>query len=484
MKKESFQKMKSRIPMTLISAIFFASLVSVIFSCASRWEKTNTSDSAGDPVAMERGMELPEMPGGNRPPGPPPEGMAGPGAPPDGSPPEGFTPGGMPQGVMEEPDHGEYAFLVEEDLADREFSSSNDRENALRVQGNRSITLRNLTISKTAGEAGAGESSNFYGSNAAFLALDGADVTLQDSQVFSSTQGGNGIFSYGEGTIVRVSDTTIRTSGNSSGGVMVTGGGTMEVRDSDIETWGDSSAPLRTDRGGGVLTVAGGTFISHGTGSPAVYSTAEISVSNAVLTSTSSEAIVVEGKNSVHLENCDVTGNMQKENVENLQNVMIYQSMSGDAAQGKGSFTMKGGTLKSNSGDMFYITNTSSSLYLENVDLTLSNATVLKVAGNDARNGWGKIGSNGADCDFEAVNQILKGNILVDEISCANITLKNHSRFSGSVNPEGQAGSVSIILDETSIWVLTADSWISSFEGNPDNIDTNGYALYVAGRKV
>ena len=58
-----------------------------------------------------------------------------------------------------------------------------------------------------------------------------------------------------------------------------------------ITTSGQSSAAIRTDRGGGSVTVDGGTYTSNGLGSPAIYSTADISVSNATLTSNLSEGV-------------------------------------------------------------------------------------------------------------------------------------------------------------------------------------------------
>nr|WP_294494849.1 hypothetical protein [uncultured Anaerosporobacter sp.] len=51
--------------------------------------------------------------------------------------------------------------------------------------------------------------------------------------------------------------------------------------------------------------------MTNGTGSPAIYSTANIAVSDATLNANNSEAVVVEGKNSVSLTNCNLTGNMQ-----------------------------------------------------------------------------------------------------------------------------------------------------------------------------
>lgn len=47
---------------------------------------------------------------------------------------------------------------------------------------------------------------------------------------------GNGVFSYGEGTVVNISDSTIRTTENNSGGIQTTGGGTMNATNLDVET--------------------------------------------------------------------------------------------------------------------------------------------------------------------------------------------------------------------------------------------------------
>jgi hypothetical protein len=389
---------------------------------------------------------------------------------------------GGPGGGSQTVDHGTYASKVDSDVSGKLFASSGDKENVVRVEGKITVTLNDITVNKSGGEAGTGDTSNFYGSNAGLLALDGANVTVKNAKVTTSAKGGNGIFSYGSGTTVTVEKATIRTTKDSSGGVMVTGGGTMYVADSDIDTQGGSSAALRTDRGGGKLVVKGGSYVTHGNGSPAIYSTADISASDATLTATGSEAVVVEGKNSVALKNCAVSGNMIKDNVENLQNVMIYQSMSGDAVSGKSSFTMEGGSLVSNNGDMFYVTNTSCQVKLTDVALKLSSDYLLKVVGNDARNGWGVVGKNGGQCAFSAKAQTLSGKIKVDSISTLALSLADSSSFTGSVNAEKEGGKVSVNLDSSSVWTLTADSYISEFSGSLDSVKTNGHALYVGGK--
>jgi hypothetical protein len=142
---------------------------------------------------------------------------------------------------------------------------------------------------------------------------------------------------------------------------MVTGGGSLDADNLTVDTKGGSSAPIRSDRGGGTMNVTGGTYSSYGKGSPAVYSTADINVSNATLYADVSEGIVVEGANSVTLNDVNVTASHTEHNSDksdHFQAVMIYQSMSGDADEGTASFNMKGGSLTSKNGGLFFVNNT------------------------------------------------------------------------------------------------------------------------------
>ncbi|MCM1157805.1 MAG: hypothetical protein NC300_03855 [Bacteroidales bacterium] len=382
---------------------------------------------------------------------------------------------------------GTGATTVTEDTeeANVSFSSEKEDENALRVEGSVSYSGTNLTIRKSAGNTTNTESSDFYGLNAGFLCLDGAASTLTDSKISTDAQGANGIFAYGEQTSVTVSNTDITTTADNSGGIDVTGGASLQASNLNIETDGKSSAAIRSDRGGGTLTVSSGTYTTNGTGSPAVYCTADISVSDAVLTANASEGIVIEGKNSVSLENCDISSNMQGtyqgDESENLHTIMIYQSMSGDADEGSGTLTVSGGSITGQNGDLIYSTNTTSILNLSHTQLTLSNDVLLRLAGNDGTRGWGKAGSNGADMCLFATAQQLNGKIIVDEISSLSLTLSEESSFEGSINEEQEGGEVNVVLEGGSTWKLTGDSYITSFEGSLEQIDSNGYTLYIDG---
>ena len=378
--------------------------------------------------------------------------------------------------------------ITEDTEVDSEtYTSTGDDENALRVDG-ATVTLKDITIEKTAGSSSNTEDGDFYGLNAGLLVLNGATATITGATVNTSVTNGNGVFSYGEGTVVNISDSTIRTTENNSGGIQTTGGGTMNAANLDVETQGNSAAAIRSDRGGGTVNVDGGSYLTNGTGSPAIYCTADISVSDATLTANASEGVVVEGKNSVALTDCDVTGNMSNtyngDSDENIHCIMIYQSMSGDADVGEATFSAEGGSITAKTGDMFYITNTDCEITLKDVAFTLANDVFLRVEGNSSSRGWGTEGANGGDVTLTADSQEFTGNILVDEISSLALTMKNGTSYEGAINPDGAGGTVDVTLDDNSTWTLTGDSYITSFDGDTSNITANGYHLYVNGEQV
>ena len=378
--------------------------------------------------------------------------------------------------------------ITEDTEVDSEtYTSTGDDENALRVDG-ATVTLKDITIEKTAGSSSNTEDGDFYGLNAGLLVLNGATATITGATVNTSVTNGNGVFSYGEGTVVNISDSTIRTTENNSGGIQTTGGGTMNATNLDVETQGNSAAAIRSDRGGGTVNVDGGSYVTNGTGSPAIYCTADISVSDATLTANASEGVVVEGKNSVALTDCEVTGNMSNtyngDSDENIHCIMIYQSMSGDADVGEATFSAEGGSITAKTGDMFYITNTDCEITLKDVAFTLANDVFLRVEGNSSSRGWGTEGANGGDVTLTADSQEFTGNILVDEISSLALTMKNGTSYEGAINPDGDGGTVDVTLDDNSTWTLTGDSYITSFDGDTSNITANGYHLYVNGEQV
>lgn len=367
------------------------------------------------------------------------------------------------------------AQTVSADAKGTSFSSSTDAENAVLVDG-KTVTLDSVTVDKTGDSSG--DEADFYGENAAVLATNGAALTIKNATVTTNGAHANGVFSYGDGTTVNISDSTIKTSSNNSGGIMTTGGATMNADHLTITTSGGSSAAIRSDRGGGDVNVNGGTYTTSGSGSPAIYSTADITVQDATLKSTASEAVVVEGGNSVSLTDVDATGNNTRNSQsEEYKNVLIYQSMSGDATDGSSSFEMTGGSMTANNGHMFFVTNTTCTINLENVAFTYADGDFLRAAAD----AWGNSGSNGGNVTLNAANQDIEGAINVDSVSSLNLYLTEQSAYEGSINTTGEAGGVYVSVDDDSVWTLTADTYITSLSCDDDAIDLAGHTLYVDG---
>ena len=376
-------------------------------------------------------------------------------------------------------------------------NSTTADENTILVNTTDDVTITNSTVTKT-GDSDGGDNCNFYGQNAAVLVEGGSTTTLTNLTVTSDAKGANGIFSYGgnggqnggdgDGTKVIIKDTTITTIGDGAGGTMTTGGGTTNAYNLMVTTNGQSSAAIRTDRGGGIVYVDGGTYTSNGLGSPAIYSTAEIHVANATLVSNLSEGVCIEGLNSIELTDCDLTANNTKcnGNATFMDTIMIYQSMSGDAATGNSTFAMTGGSLTSKNGHMFHVTNTNADIELNGVKLTNEDAANVLISVCD--DGWNG-GNNKAT--FNAKAQDLVGAVLVSNNSTLALNLTEGTTFEGYVNGNivnatnqtisTEVGTVTVTLDNNSTWTLTADSYVTEFNGTAANVIANGHTLYVKG---
>lgn len=471
-----------------LSLVFLAALTACGTNSSTGTETSETEAAASEIVAEEQSQNQDNNNGR-------------PDAPPDGDAPGGEAPGGGSNSSSADIDYtGTVEIAAGETQSGQTYESSNSDESALLIQTTEAVSITDPTVTKT-GDSNGGDSCNFYGLNAAVLVKDGSSTSITGGTVTSDAAGANGIFCYGgnggqngasgDGTTLTVKDTVINTSGSGSGGIMTTGGGITYAYDLNVTTAGGSSAPIRTDRGGGTVYVDGGTYTSNGLGSPAIYSTAEIHADNAVLVSNLSEGVCIEGLNSVELNNCDLTANNTKcnGNATFYDTIMIYQSMSGDADSGTSSFTMTDGTLTSRNGHVFHVTNTNAVINLS--DVLIDNQDSDDILLSVCADGWNG-GSNAAA--LNAVNQSLSGVIKVGSDSKLSLNLEEGSAFEGSVdglivNASGTSvsedvGEVDVKIDSTSTWTLTADTYISSFDGDASCINANGHTLYVNGEAL
>lgn len=310
--------------------------------------------------------------------------------------------------------------------------------------------------------------------------VSGGTVTSDDD-----AEGGAGLYAYDTG-VVYAADTVISTQDDCAGGLHVTGGGTMYAWDITATTQGEHSAAIRSDRGGGTMVVDGGTYTSNGSGSPAVYSTASISINNAVLTSNGSEAASIEGKNCIDLFDCTLTGNMPTSSANSDESghawgVILYQSGSGDSEEGTSEFAMVGGSIDVQNGGFFYSTNTGSEWYFE--DTTFSHT------GNDdfpylfratGSSKWGD--GTGPEMKMTFSNQEGEGTLLYDSASQVDFCLTDSSTWTGSAEiSTTYTGNLetSIYIDSTSKWVVTESCTIDNLYLAGSLVDSSGNTVSV-----
>jgi hypothetical protein len=357
------------------------------------------------------------------------------------------------------------------------YSASTSDETAVYVNNGGSLTLSDSIVIST-GNTSSTDNSSFYGLNAAVLAAGGSSINMSNSQVKTSGTGANGIFSTGTNSNVSLSNLKITATGDGGHAVMATQGGSMTITNTDMSTTGGSSSAIATDRGGGTITVNGGTVQTSGMNSAGIYSTGNITATSTSFVSTGAEVAVIEGANSISLTNTDLSSSKAGK-----WGVMIYQSMSGDAQGTQGTFTMTGGSLSytASDGPLFYITNSTGVITLKGVNLNAASDILVKAASGN----WGNHGSNGGNVVLTADGQVLKGNIVVDSISTANLMLQNNSTLEGAINSDHTAKAANLSLDATSTWTVTADSTLailkdaSGIAGTTiTNITGNGHTVY------
>lgn len=381
--------------------------------------------------------------------------------------------------------------IENEEESDSDVSSTGSDESAVLVKSGGSAVLSGSTISKT-GDTTNTENSEFYGINAAFLTQSNSTSTLSNLKIKTDSKGSNAVFATGTGAKTKIQNSVIQTKSNSSRGLDATYGGSIEGKKLTITTQGSSSASLATDRGEGTVNVEDSKLETNGSGSPVIYSTGKITLKNSTGTANNSQMVVIEGKNSVSLDNTTLTasGKGNRNSVDHA-GIMIYQSMSGDASVGTGTFTAKNSTLSVDAesslykkAPFFFITNTDARINLTNNQVSYGSGTLMSVKGTSE---WGTSGKNGGKVTLNANKQKLSGSITVDKLSTVTMNLKNNSSYKGAINKSNTAKKIILKLDDTSKLTLTGDSYVNELDTSDEtysNIDFNGYKLYVDGKAV
>lgn len=378
---------------------------------------------------------------------------------------------------------GAYTITADTNESGKVYYTEQADENALRVENGAQVNIDNARVEKRAGESSSLDNTAGYGLNAALLVKAGAELTMTDYELTADAAGATGVFVYA--AALQMINGNIRTTGDDSVGAGVAAEGAITLREVGLATQGEYSPVIRAAAAGAV-TMDGGMAVSDGAFSPVLAALGSIEVSNATLRANGAEAVAIDG-GSVRLTDCAVTGRMGDVFSADALVLPYAVVLHRDAKAGgnESSFIMTRGALTALTGDLFYVTNTGASIYLEGVALSLGKErALLRVSGNDGSLGWGEAGKNGADCTLTAQDQKLKGDIIVDALSSVDVTLRGTSSFTGTINAANTARGAKVTLEDDATWTLTDNAYLTAFTGRVSSIDTNGFTVFVNGEPL
>ena len=349
------------------------------------------------------------------------------------------------------------------------YTSTNSDENAVQITGG-TFTMTDCTVEKSSGDTSDSDSSSFYGINSAIYCGGSSSVlNISGGTVSTSASGANGIFAYDYGTI-NVSDVTVNTSSNLSRGIHATGGGIINASNLTITTAKTNCSVIATDRGGGTVTVSGGTYTTTGDDSAITYSTGTITASDITGSSSKGEMCVIEGDNSITLNNCSMTSGSSS------RGLMILQSGSGDSEGYNGMITVNDGslTMTYSSAPLLEVpTYITATLTLKDVTLSVPSNILMYVNYNTQWSSYGGTGILNLTTDSAWT---YTGDVYADSYSTAIVNVGSGVTWNGSIDNDNAAKSTTVTVE--GIWNLTGDSYVDELTINDDAaVYTNGYTL-------
>ena len=363
-------------------------------------------------------------------------------------------------------DYSSYSYIsINENLSGKTLSSKTSDQSVVYITQS-GISISDSNLNKESGDSSKTENSEFYGVNAAIL-VNGGGLTMTGGTITTAAKGANAIVATNNGNVKITGTEITSTSSGSARGLHATFGGKIEANNVKISTKGGSCATLATDRGEGTVSCTECTLSTAGAGSPLIYSTGDITVSKTTGTATGAQAVVIEGKNTATVKeasNLKCNGLPNRKTVDQC-GIMLYQSMSGDAASGTSVFNCDKSTIEIQSSSsvystapMFFVTNTQSKINLEECTFKYGSNIFLKAEGTSE---WGNSGSNGGVVTLTLTDQDIEGDFIVDGYSGLTLNLIS-STIKGKINTANTAAKIAITLDSDSKITLTGNSYYTS----------------------
>lgn len=331
-------------------------------------------------------------------------------------------------------------------LTGETLSTTQSDYNVVQVT-NGNLTLNNCTITKTGDtNSSDGDATSFYGINSAVYAkgLNATSViTLNGGTITTNSKGSNAVFAW-RGATIYVNDVTIHNYERVSRGLHATYEGIIVATNVDITTESETSSTIATDRGGGTVTVTGGSATAKGSKSAVIYSTGTMSATDLTGSSAQGEMAVIEGDNSITMTNCTMTSGSSE------RGLLMMQSGSGDASGYNPVMTITGTSLTMTDASaplLEVATAVTATCTLDNCTVNVPSGILMYVMDDDQ---WT---TNGAIGTLVLSNGTYSGQVKYDSGYTANVTINS---------------------DAT--WNLTANTSVCAIVNN-GTINTNGYTL-------
>lgn len=305
-----------------------------------------------------------------------------------------------------------------------------------------SLTLTNAAVVKSgdatsSNDRGVDDAYSFYGLNSAVVVVgEGSSASVNETTITTTSSGSNAVVAT-DSAQATVTACAITTTGESARGLHATYQGTITGSDLTIDTAGAHCAAVATDRGNGTVTVEGtNSFTTAGDGSPLIYSTGAITVSGLTGQATGAQAVVVEGRNQATVSGSTLTTDSTR------AGVMLYQSMSGDAADADAATEVS--TLEMSDVELtctqdvpvLFVTNTTAEATL--TSCTLSTPGGLATAEEDR---WGQSGSNGGTLTLTLDGTVSDGALTAGNTSSITVETTNGGQATGATSGEVSVGS-------------------------------------------
>ncbi len=353
--------------------------------------------------------------------------------------------------------------------SDEALSTSTSDYNVVQVTKG-TLNLKNCTVTKEGDYSSSysGDDTSFYGTNSAVYASgSSAFINMTGGSVKTDAKGANAVFAT-DGATITVDGITIDNSKSVSRGLHCTGGGIIHASNVNITTRSETSSTVATDRGGGTVSVSGGTITAMGSKSSVLYSTGTISVDGITGLSEKGPMATVEGGNTIIIENSDMSSNAE------ARGILLHQSNSGDADGTKPVCTISNSklTTTNSSAPLCFVTNVTGTLTLTDVTLSVASGKLMSVE-------YYKRGENSTgllQLKTTKDSWTYTGDVDADDVNNVAVTVDDKVIWNGAVDTDNNAKSSTITINEGAVWNLTGNTTLTKLVNN-GTINKNGYTL-------